>query len=54
LQVRLLQGLAKIHASLGDPSLVSRAGLVPVMTLAQRAGLGRWPVSACGSPAGVG
>jgi hypothetical protein len=38
--VRLLHGLAKIHASFDDPNLVSRAGLVPVMALAQRAGLG--------------
>jgi hypothetical protein len=39
-QVRLLHDLAKIHASFDDPNLVSRAGLVPVMALAQRAGLG--------------
>jgi hypothetical protein len=38
--VRLLHGLAKIHATFDDPNLVSRAGLVPVMALAQRAGLG--------------
>jgi Transposase DDE domain group 1 len=38
--VRLLHGLAKIHASFDDPNLVSRAGLVPVMALAQRAGPG--------------
>jgi hypothetical protein len=37
--VRLLHGLAKIHATFDDPNLVSRAGLVPVMALAQRAGL---------------
>jgi len=37
--VRLLHGLARTHASFDDPNLVSRAGLVPVMTLAQRAGL---------------
>jgi Transposase DDE domain group 1 len=37
--VRLLHELAKIHASFDDPNLVSRAGLVPVMALAQRAGL---------------
>jgi len=35
----LLHGLAKIHASFYDPNLVSRAGLTPVMALAQRAGL---------------
>ncbi len=52
--MRLLHGLAKIHATFDDPNLVSRAGLVPVMALAQRAGLAAWPVSMCGSPAGAG
>ena len=37
--MRLLHGLAKIHAAFDDPNLVSRAGLVPVMALAQRADL---------------
>jgi hypothetical protein len=37
--VRLLHSLAKIQATFDDPNLVSRAGLVPVMALAQRAGL---------------
>ena len=37
--MRLLHDLAKIHASFDDPNLVSRAGLLPVMALAQRAGL---------------
>jgi len=37
--VRLLHGLAKPHASFDDPNLVSHAGLVPVMALADRAGL---------------
>ena len=37
--MRLLHGLAKIHASFDKPNLVSRAGLVLVMALAQRAGL---------------
>ena len=37
--MRLLHGLARIHASFDDPALVSHAGLVPVMALAQRAGL---------------
>jgi hypothetical protein len=37
--VRLLHALTKTHASFDDPNLVSRAGLVPVMALAQRAGL---------------
>jgi hypothetical protein len=36
----LLHGLAKIQATFDDPNLVSRAGLIPVMALAQRAGLG--------------
>jgi hypothetical protein len=38
--VRLLHSLSKIHATFDDPDLVSLAGLVPVMALAQRAGLG--------------
>jgi hypothetical protein len=38
--VRLLHELAKTCATFDDPNLVSRAGLVPVMALAQRAGLG--------------
>jgi Transposase DDE domain group 1 len=38
--VRLLHSLAKTHASFDDPNLVSHAGLVPVMALALRAGLG--------------
>ena len=38
--MRLLHELAKIHATFDDPNLVSHAGLVPVMALAQRAGLG--------------
>ena len=38
--MRLLHDPAKIHATFDDPNLVSRAGLVPVMALAQRAGLG--------------
>ena len=37
--MRLLHALARTHASFDDPNLVSRAGLVPVMALAQRAGL---------------
>jgi Transposase DDE domain group 1 len=35
----LLHELAKIHATFDDPHLVSHAGLVPVMALAQRTGL---------------
>ena len=38
--MRLLHSLAKTHVSFDDPNLVSHAGLVPVMALAQRAGLG--------------
>ena len=38
--MRLLHELAKIHATFDDPHLVSQAGLIPVMALAQRAGLG--------------
>jgi Transposase DDE domain group 1 len=38
--VRLLHSLAKTRASFDDPNLVSHCGLVPVMALAGRAGLG--------------
>ncbi len=38
--MRLLHSLAKTRASFDDPNLVSHSGLVPVMALAQRAGLG--------------
>jgi hypothetical protein len=50
-----LHSLAKIHATFDDPNLVSRAGLVPVMALAQRAGLGELagvyvrPAGRCGA-----
>jgi hypothetical protein len=37
--VRLSHDLEKTHASFDDPNLVSRAGLVPVIALAERAGL---------------
>ena len=37
--MRLLHELAKISVTFDDPHLVSRAGLVPVMALARRAGL---------------
>ena len=37
--MRLFHSLAKTHASFDDPNLVSYAGLVPVMALADRAGL---------------
>jgi hypothetical protein len=36
----LLHTHAKVHPSFDDPNLVSYAGLMPVMALAQRAGLG--------------
>jgi hypothetical protein len=36
----LLHEFAKMNATFDDPHLVSQAGLVPVMALAQRAGLG--------------
>ena len=38
--MQLLHSLAKTRASFDDPNLVSHAGLVPVMALAGRAGLG--------------
>ena len=38
--MRLLHEFAKIHATFDDPHLVSQAGLVPVMALAESAGLG--------------
>jgi hypothetical protein len=38
--VQLLHSLAKTRATFDDPNLVSHAGLVPVMALAERAGLG--------------
>ena len=37
--MRLLHDLVKTHAAFDDPNLVSQAGLVPVMALAQRCGL---------------
>ena len=37
--MRLLHSLTRTHASFDDANLVSRAGLVPVMALAQQAGL---------------
>jgi hypothetical protein len=53
--VRLLHDLAKTHASFDDPNLVSRAGLVPVMALAQRCGLAELAGGhvRIGRPAGV-
>ena len=37
--MRLLHSLARTCASFDDPNLVSHAGLVPAMALAERAGL---------------
>ncbi len=57
--MRLLHSLAKTHASFDDPNLVSHAGLVPVMALAERAGLGEFvarhvrPGGVCGVYAAV-
>ena len=53
--MRLLHELAKTHASFDDPNLVSRAGLVPVMALAQRCGLADLAAGhvRIGRPAGV-
>jgi hypothetical protein len=54
-----LHSLARTRASFDDPNLVSHAGLVPVMGLAQRAGLGNLaaehvrPGGACGVNAAV-
>ena len=49
--MRLLHSLARTHASFDDPNLVSHAGLVPVMALAQRAGLAIWSRSTSGRAA---
>ena len=49
--MRLLHVLARTHASFDDPNLVSRAGLAPVMALAQRAGLDDLVAGTSGSPA---
>ena len=38
--MRLSHDPLEISASFDDPNLVSRAGLVPVMSLLERAGLG--------------
>src|SRR6266571_5659780 len=57
--MRLLHDPLKISARFDDPNLVSRAGLVPVMSLAERAGLfalAREQVSIggpCGANAGL-
>jgi len=53
--VQLLHVLGRTHASFDDPNLVSRAGLVPLMALAHRAGLGRLVAERVrpGGPCGV-
>ena len=53
--MRLLHGLARTRASFDDPNLVSRAGLVPVVALAQRAGLSEMVAEQVrpGGPCGV-
>ena len=53
--MRLLHELAKMHAPFDDPNLVSRAGLVPLMALAQRCGLADLTAGhvRTGLPAGV-
>ena len=52
--MRLLHELTKIHASFDDPNLVSRAGLVPVMALAQRVGLASWRAGMSAWPGAAG
>lgn len=52
--MRLLHELAKVHAMFDDPHLVPRGGLVPVMALAQRAGLGELAGGMSGPAAGAG
>jgi hypothetical protein len=56
--MRWLHSLAKIHATFDDPKLASRADLVPVMPLAQLAGLAvawtTWLALKCGPPTGAG
>ncbi|MBV9856169.1 MAG: IS1380 family transposase [Streptosporangiaceae bacterium] len=53
--MQLLHALGRTYASFDDPNLVSRAGLVPVMALAQRAGLARLVAAYVrpGGPCGV-
>ena len=46
--MRLLHDLVKTHASFDDPNLVSRAGLVPVMALAETLRPGGPRGSTCG------
>ena len=53
-QVRLSHDPLKTHASFDDPNLVSRAGLVPVMALAERAAWRAWSAGTSRSPAGPG
>jgi hypothetical protein len=52
--VQLLRALARTHAAFDDRHLVSHAGLVPVMALAQRAGLSDLVASTSGQAASAG
>ena len=53
--MRLSHDRGKTHASFDDPNLVSRAGLVPVLALAERAGLAALvrELVSVGGPCGV-
>ena len=46
--MRLLHSLAKTRASFDDPNLVSHAGLVPVMALADAPAWAAWSRSTSG------
>jgi hypothetical protein len=52
--MRLCHDPLKTSASFDDPNLVSRAGLVPVMSLAERAGLEAWCAGTSRSPPRAG
>jgi hypothetical protein len=43
--VKLSHTLTRTSAVFDDPNLVSSAGLVPVLALADRGGYGSWPTS---------
>ena len=53
--MQLLHELAKMYATFDGPHLVSQGGLIPVMALAQRAGLGELAAEhvRVGRPCGV-
>jgi hypothetical protein len=46
--MRLLHTAATTHARFDDPNLVSHAGLIPAVRLAQTIGVEAWPASMCG------